>query len=84
MFWSRDVAKIDRVAMELCKLGVALEQEDDVAGFLGVKMEWDSNTGLLEMKQTGLIERVVEAFGLDDGYARGTHTPAETKPIIGW
>jgi hypothetical protein len=25
IFWSSDVAKIDRVAMELCKLGVALE-----------------------------------------------------------
>jgi hypothetical protein len=76
LFWSRDVAKIDRVAMELCKLGVALEQEDDAAGFLGVKMERDSNTGLLEMTQTGLIERVVEALGLDDGYAWGKHTPA--------
>ncbi len=64
IFWSRDVAKIDMVAMELCKLGVALEQEDDAAGFLGVKMECGSNTGLLEMKQTGLIERVVEALGL--------------------
>ena len=31
-------------------------------------MERDSNTGLLKMKQTGLIERVVEALGLDDGY----------------
>jgi hypothetical protein len=71
--------------MELCKLGVALEQEDDAAGFLGVKMECNSNTGLLKMKQTGgLIERVVEALGLDDRYARGKHTPAETKPIIGW
>jgi hypothetical protein len=50
IFWSRDVANIDRVAMELCKLGVALEQEDDAAGFLGVKMERDSNTGLLDMK----------------------------------
>ncbi len=66
IFWSWDVAKIDRVAMELCKLGVALEQEDDAARFLGVKMERDSNTGLLKMKQTGLIERVVEALGLDD------------------
>ena len=82
IFWSRDVAKIDRVAMELCKLGVALKQEDDAAGFFGVKMECDSNTGLLEMKQTGLIERVVEALGLDDGYAWGKHTPAETKPLI--
>ncbi len=76
------MAKIDRVAMELCKLGVALEQEDDAAGFLGVKMECDSNTGLLKMKQTGLIERVVEALGLDDGHAWGKHTPAETKPLV--
>ncbi len=75
IFLSRDVAKINRVAMELCKLGVALEQEDDAAGFLGIKMERASNTGLLEMKQTGLIERVVEALSLDDGYARGKHTP---------
>ena len=82
IFWSRDVANIDRVAMDLCKLGVALEQEDDAAGFLGVKLERDSSTGLLEMKQTGLIERVVEALGLDDGYARGKHTPAETKPLV--
>ena len=29
-------------------------------------MERDSNTGLLEMKQTGLMERVVEALGLDE------------------
>jgi hypothetical protein len=82
IFWSRNVAKIDRVAMELCKLGVTPKQEDDAAGFLGVKMECDSNTGLLEMKQTGLIERVVEALGLDDGYAQGEHTLAETKPLI--
>ena len=68
--------------MELCKLGVALEQEDDAAVFLGVRMERDSNTRLLEMKQTGLIKRVVEALGLDDGYAQGKHTPAETKPLI--
>ncbi len=82
IFWSRDAAKINRVAMELCRLGVALEQEDDAAGFLEVKMECNSNTGLLEMKQTGLIERVVEALGLDDGHARGKHTPAETKPLV--
>ncbi len=68
--------------MEQCKLEVALEQEDNAAGFLGVKMERDSNTGLLEMNQTGLIERVVEALGLDDGYACDNHKPAETKHLI--
>jgi hypothetical protein len=82
IFWSRDVANINRVAIELCKLGVALEEEDDAAGFLGVKLERDSSTGLLEMKQTGLIGRVIEALGLDDGYAHTKHTPAETKPLV--
>ena len=60
------MANIGRVGMELCKIGVALEQENAAADFLGVKMERNSNTGLHEMKQTGLIDRVVEALGLDD------------------
>ena len=63
IFWCCNVANINRVVMELCKLGVTLEQEDDAARFLGVKMECNSNTGLLEMKQTGLIERVIGCFG---------------------
>jgi hypothetical protein len=82
IFWSRDVTNIDRVTMELCKLGVALEQEDDAAGFLGVKFDRDNKTGMLETTQTSLIDRVVEALGLDDGYARGKHTPAKTKPLV--
>jgi hypothetical protein len=82
IFWSCDVAKIDRVTVELCKLGVALEQEDDAAGFLGVNFDRDSNTGMIEMNQTGLFDRVVEALGLDDGYSQGKHTPAETKPLV--
>jgi hypothetical protein len=79
IFWSCGVVNIDKVVMELCKLGVAHEQEDDAAGFLGVKMERDSTTGLLEMKQAGLTERVVEALGLDNGYAQGKHAPAKTN-----
>ncbi len=62
-------------------MGVDLEQEDDAAGFLGVTLDRDASTGLLEMKQTGLINRVIEALGLDDGYAKGKRTPAETKPL---
>ncbi len=53
--------------MQLRELGVDLEQEDDAAGFLGVTLEWDPETSLLEMKQTGLIKRIIEALGLDDG-----------------
>ena len=82
IFWSRDLAHVDRVAFELCKLGVALEQEEDAAGFLGVDFVHDKSTGLIEMKQTGLIKRVIEALGLDDGYAKGKKTPAESKPLV--
>ena len=82
IFWSRDLAHIDRVALDLCNLGVALEQEDDAAGFLGVDFMHDKSTGLIEMKQTGLTKRVIEALGLDDGYAKGKHTPAEAKPLV--
>jgi hypothetical protein len=66
LFLSRDVAKIDKVGMELCKLGVgvALEQEDNAAGFLGVSMEHDSSTGLLELKlkQTGLMKELLKLW----------------------
>jgi hypothetical protein len=34
------------------------------------------------MKQTGLIQRVITALGLNDGYAKGKHTPAESKPLV--
>jgi hypothetical protein len=37
---------------------------------------------VLEMKQTGLTKRVIEALGLDDGYAKGKHTPAESKRLV--
>jgi hypothetical protein len=39
-------------------------------------------TGLLEMKQTGLIKQVIEALGLVDGYSKGKHTPSEAKPLV--
>jgi hypothetical protein len=68
--------------MELRKLGVDLEQEDNAAGFLGVTLNCDVSYGLLEMKQTGLIQRVITALGLDDGYAKGKHTPEESKPLV--
>ena len=47
---------INRVATALRELGVDLEKEDNAAGFLGVALDHDAQTGLLEMKQTGLIK----------------------------
>ena len=68
--------------MKLRAVGVDLEQEDDAAGFLGVRLERDSETGLLEMKQEGLISRVIETLGLDIGTVNGKSTPAEGKPLV--
>ncbi len=82
IFCSRDVPKINGVDMDLQKLGVDLEQEDNAAGFLGVTLDRNASTGLLEMKQSGLIKQVIEALGLDDGYSKGKHTPSEAKPLV--
>eukprot|EP00957_Ditylum_brightwellii_P173182 13183773-Ditylum_brightwellii.AAC.1 len=66
----------------LINIGVDLEEEDDAAGFLGVRMEHDGVTGRLELRQVGLIDRILEALGLDDGAAKGKWTPTETTPLV--
>ena len=68
--------------MHLQDLGVDLEREDEAEGFLEVNLEQESNTGLIEMKQTGLIQCVIEAVGLDDGVKKGTFTPSEQRPLV--
>ena len=82
IFWSKDVPQINRVAMELGESGVDFEQEDDAAGFIGVTLDCDGPTGLLKMKQMSLIKRVIEALRLDDEYAKGKNTSAESKPLV--
>jgi len=81
IFWSKDTLAINDSAMQLRDLGVDLEQEDDTTGFLGVTLERDPETRLLEMKQTGLIKRIIQALGLDDG-AKGKFIPSESKPLV--
>ena len=66
--------------MKLRDVGVDLKQEDDTAGFLGVRMECDPKTGLLEMKQEGLIKRVIVAMGLGISTTNDKWTPAEATP----
>jgi hypothetical protein len=65
--WLKDIPHINQVAMELCKLSVDLEQEDNAAGFLGVTLDCKGSTGLLDMKQKGMIKMVIEPLKLDEG-----------------
>ena len=79
-FWAVNFNDIHDVEMELRKQGVDLEQEDDASGFLGVTLGCDETTGLMELKQVGLIDWVIETLGLNDGMAKGKCTPAESTP----
>jgi len=81
IFWRKDTLATNDSAVQLRDLGVDLKQEDDAAGFLGVTLEQDPETSLLEMKQTGLIKHIIEALGLDDG-AKVKVTPSESKPLV--
>ena len=80
LFWSTDEAYINKLGAKLREQGLLLEQEDDAAGFLGVTMT-KTEGGHLELKQTGLIDRIVEALGLDQKMATPKWTPAEAKPL---
>ena len=62
--------------------GVDLEQEDNAAGYLGVTLERDNESGLFELKQTGLIDRVIEALGLDACTTNGKATLAKHAPLM--
>jgi hypothetical protein len=81
LFWSQDEQHIHDLAVKLQEAGVDLKQEDDAAGFLGVRLE-KNDSGQIEMKQTGLIDRIIEALGLDDGTVNGKWTPTELKPLV--
>lgn len=81
LFWARDEKDIHDLAMKLREVGVDLEEEEDAAGFLGVTLDRNDD-GSIELKQTGLIDRIIEALGLDDGNVHGKWTPAELKPLV--
>lgn len=57
--WELDESYIDELADLLVSTGVSLEQESNAAGFFGVRMDIDPTTGLMELKQTGLIDKVI-------------------------
>ena len=42
----------------------------------------ESKTGVIEMKQNGLVQRVIQAVGLDDGMVKGKLTSSEQRPLV--
>jgi hypothetical protein len=82
IFWYPDEKDIHHITMKLQEVGVDLEQETDAAGFLGIQMECDPDTGLLEMKQERLTLHIIEATEVDVGTVTPKWTPAEAAPLV--
>ena len=65
LMWSTHEDHIYALEELLYAEGVDLEEEDNAAGFLCVKLVKDLKTGQMIMTQEGLIDRVIEALHLD-------------------
>lgn len=80
LFWATDQAYINELGSKLRGQGLLLEKEDDATGFLGVKMTKMEDDNI-KIKQTGLIDRIVEALGLDPKMVTPKWMPAEATPL---
>ena len=70
------------LAIKIRDILVYLEKEENAAGFIGVNLEHDEETGLLEMKQTGLIDCVSTPIGLDKSMAKENYTPTGSVHLV--
>eukprot|EP00984_Skeletonema_dohrnii_P014730 scaffold6241_cov78-Skeletonema_dohrnii-CCMP3373.AAC.4 len=83
LFWAKDEKDFTAVMVALRndkEFGLLLEKEGDAAGFLGVDLKKEN--GQIVMTQTGLIDRIISALGLEGGDIRPKLTPAEHKPLV--
>ena len=65
----------------MCQAEVDLEQNNDVAGYLSVRLDWNGS-GSLGKKQEGLIDHAIQALELDVSTVNKKANPAEAKPLI--
>ena len=75
LFFAPDDSKFEEMLEKLRGENLTLEREDDVAGFLGVKLNVSQESGTVELLQSGLIDRIITAMGLEN--ANSISTPAE-------
>ena len=80
MFWAKDDKLINELAIALRKQGLLLEQEDDAAGFLGVRLETNADDKLEMRQETGLIDRVIDTMGSDTKLSKNKWTLL--KPLV--
>ena len=83
LFFSPKKRDIDSMILKI-KESMDLEVEDSVGGFLGILIErsigQDGNEQI-KLLQTGLIDRIISALGLDGEMSNSMRTPAPEKPL---
>eukprot|EP00978_Attheya_sp_CCMP212_P000558 scaffold1089_cov53-Attheya_sp.AAC.1 len=72
---------INELLEVLNNVDLDIVREGDTTGFLGVDIQRDSKTDTVGMFQTGLIDRIVQALGLEDAECGKVQTPAEYGPL---
>ena len=81
LFWVKDEANISKLTLALCAEGLLLEQDDDAASFLGVHLT-KTKYGHNKIKQTGLIDCIIETLGMDTCLSTSKWTPDEAKLLV--
>ena len=77
LLFSPKRSSIDRVLKQLRARGLELDEENSVAGFLGVAIERKNNK--IVMSQVGLIDKIISALQID--HLPQTKTPTIDTPL---
>lgn len=80
LFFSPEEKFIDEAMDNVRESNLKLSVEDSVAGFLGVHVERNQQTGEIKLTQEGLTKRIVEA--LDIGHLPKTDMPVRAEPLV--
>jgi hypothetical protein len=70
---------IDKILAKWKEEELDLEEEDDVAGFLGVHVQLDNKNGHICVSQVGLIDCIIDALGCET--LPGKRTPAVCEAL---
>jgi hypothetical protein len=80
LFYSPKPEYIDDVIRQLRERDMDLEEEGNVAGFLGVHLERNEKDGSIKLTQVGLIKRIIDALDLHNKPRK--KTPAAAEPLV--
>jgi hypothetical protein len=81
IFVSKNEQLIDETIALLQQRGLDLDEEEDYAGYLGIKLKRQPD-GAIPPLQTGLIERIIADLDLSDSFK--TNATPSAGPLGSW